>query len=267
MKIAVAMAGAAATILSTQFFSTTDSSVAAPIALIYQGPGSCDPGTPDGCSESAARVARAAGFKPIFVGPDGTEAVEIWHKAAVWVQPGGRARIQVQTMSAQLKEDIRNFVAGGGGYVGFCAGGFLATQQFGWQNKEDPSKDFEAEALGLMPGYTQYYEYFDEEITEERPATVISTNWLGQNRQVYWELGPYFDKTTVGPGVEVVSRYGDERIMSIRSQFGQGKVFVTAVHPEAPQSWYDYYNLTDSDGTDLELAASMLQWSARQGHP
>lgn len=232
-----------------------------PLAMVYSGPGSCDSGTPDGCSESAARLAQHAGFQVIFVGPEGKEAEGFWEKAKLWIQPGGRARIQVLTMTAELKNKIRSFVSAGGGYVGFCAGGFLATQHFGWVDTEEPKNSFEADGLGLLPGNSRYYERFDGELTKEKLAKVIPTTWRGQRRSVYWELGPYFDASTIQNGVVLDASYEDGRGLAVRSHFGAGKVAVTAFHPEAPESWYRYYGLTDGDGVDHDIALEMMGWA------
>src|SRR3954463_13790060 len=86
-------------------------------ALVYKGPGSCE----DGCSEAAALVAKLAGLHPVFVDPHPASA-DVFKNAAVWIQPGGKSRTVGATMSAELKSWIQNFVAAGGGYVGFCAG-------------------------------------------------------------------------------------------------------------------------------------------------
>lgn len=235
-----------------------------PIALVYKGPGSCEhPDESDSCSGAAASVALAAGLKVVFVGPEGIEAAGLWDKAEVWIQPGGRAKIQVQKMTEDLKLRVRKFVSEGGGYVGFCAGGFLATEHFGWVNKEKPENSFESDALGLLPGNSRYYDKFDEILSDDKLALVLPTTWLGKPRSVYWELGPYFDQTTLRKNVELVGSYQDGLGMTVRSTFGKGRVFVTAVHPEARKSWYDYYKLEDKDGLDEALAVGMVKWAKR----
>jgi hypothetical protein len=37
-----------------------------------------------------------------------------------------------------------------------------------------------------------------------------------------------------------------------------GRVAVTRHHPEAPQSWYDAYHLSDPDGPDGDLAQDLI---------
>ena len=45
----------------------------------------------------------------------------------VVVFPGGNAREQAEDLRPEGKKAIRDFVEDGGGYIGICAGGFLAT--------------------------------------------------------------------------------------------------------------------------------------------
>jgi len=178
----------------------------------------------------------------------------------VWIQPGGKAKIEQKTMSPELKAAIKDFVKKGGGYVGFCAGGFLASETLAWE--EDDGSWYSAPGLGLLKGRSLYYDQF-QDVTEEDPARIAVTLWNGQKRHLYWELGPYFTADAVaGPRGAVVARYDAGRIMTLRSEYGQGRVYVTAVHPEAPPDWSAGYGLKDPDGPDLSLAVEMIRWAS-----
>lgn len=249
--------------------ATFSSFVAAqrPMALIYRGPGSCvaESGT-TGCSEAAQNIAEQAGFDVVFVGPTEANRPE-FQTAQVWIQPGGRARTQAATMTPQLKQAIKDFVTHGGGYVGFCAGAFLSTETFGWE-------DFLDQGLGFFPGQSFYYDLFDPELSARLQAKIVPVEWNGKKRQVYWELGPYFAPASITHSTEVVAYYPKlksntadvARAMTIRGSFGSGRVFVTAVHPEAPQDWRDYYKIKDDDGLDWSLAKDMILWAAKKAH-
>jgi hypothetical protein len=50
----------------------------------------------------------------------------------VLIQPGGSGGKQGQALGEQGREQIRAFVTGGGGYVGVCAGAYLATCDYTW---------------------------------------------------------------------------------------------------------------------------------------
>lgn len=239
-----------------------------PLALVYKGPGSCETYQEYlGCSESVALMAKKAGFDVQYVGP-GIPTVD-FSKASVWLQPGGRVKAQVEAMSPELLHKIKNFVFQGGGYVGFCAGGFLATETFGWMSTDPETKvktPYEAKGLGLFPGKSSLYTGYDKLLGDDLIALTAETVWNGQTRHIYWELGPYFSAANTKKA-EVISYYLNSKgqndlkhAMTIRGTFGKGKVFVTAVHPEAPLNWSTYYNLNDIDGEDFDLAVDMIKW-------
>ncbi|MGK5083831.1 BPL-N domain-containing protein [Bdellovibrionota bacterium FG-1] len=218
-------------------------------ALVYRGPGACD----EGCSEAAAKVAQIAGLRPVFVGPSEANSL-IFKNAGVWIQPGGTSRAVGKAMSAQLKGWIQDFVRSGGGYVGFCAGGFFATAKIG--DLEDPG-------LGLLPGASHPY------TTVPDDAIILPIQWGGgKPRQIYWEGGPFFTlPSETGTGAEVMATYSEGTAASVRAPYGKGRVYVTGLHPEAPQSWRDYFHLLDSDGLDENLAVQMIHWASRVRKP
>lgn len=212
-------------------------------ALVYRGPGSCE----EGCSESAALMAELAGFNPVFVGPTETDP-KLFDNAAIWIQPGGKSTAVGRAMTEALKNRIRAFVHGGGAYVGFCAGGFYATERIGTTRDR---------GLGLIVGRSRLYRKVKDE------AAILDLSWGGSRRQVYWEGGPAFYPPPSGAGVDITATYPDGSAASIRGIYGTGRVYVTGMHPEAPQSWLDYFHLDDSDGLDHELAVDMIKWATQ----
>lgn len=217
-----------------------------PIALVYKGPGSCE----EDCSEAAAEMARLAGLQPVYVGPEETRP-EIFNNAVVWIQPGGKSSKVSKTMNAALKQLIREFVYRGGGYVGFCAGGFYSTELI--SETGNPG-------LGMLPGKNHLYEEVQNEI--ELPTL----NWMGVNRKVYWEGGPYFippeSKELYSSNYQILALYPNGTPATVSSRYGQGAVVVTGAHPESPRWWkHDGVELNDDDGDDFDLAVDMIQRS------
>jgi len=236
-----------------------------PLALIYKGPGSCyQTRVTTGCSEASKHVAELAGFRTKYVGPD-EEKDTLFKKAKVWIQPGGRVRTQAKHMNQKLKDNIVDFVANGGGYVGFCAGAFLATDIFGWDSSQDGP--FETKGLGMVPGKSYLYTHYNKELNENLLAKIIPVKWFGKEKKIYWELGPYFTSESIDKNYEVVSYYDgpekDKYILSLRGEYEKGKVFIIATHPEAPQDWRDYYKIKDPDGVDFQDAVDMIKWATK----
>jgi glutamine amidotransferase-like uncharacterized protein len=198
-------------------------------------------------------MAMKAGFDPVYDGANALnrnttkeDAENLFRDAALWVQPGGKSSIAVSNMTSQLKDALKQFVREGGGYVGFCAGAFASTSWVGTTNY----RGFE-----FMPGRSILYR-------NPRGADLIPITWNGKIRHIYWEGGPYLTELPEGKA-EVIATYPNGQVASARSVYGRGKIFVTGLHPEAPQSWRDYYRMKDADGLDDDLAVEMMEWVTR----
>lgn len=214
-----------------------------PIALVYAGPGSCS----EACSNAAALQAEHVGLQVVFVGPQESD-LSIFKNAVVWIQPGGKSSVVSKNMTAELKQAIRDFVAQGGAYVGFCAGGFFATEYI---------RDKEAIGLGLLPGKSFLYAGVSDS------PVILPLTWNGVLRDIYWEGGPYFTATEK-EGVEILATYPDGSAATLRTHYGKGRVAVTGAHPEAPPQWREGLAIPDTDGLDYELAEDMIRWSIQK---
>jgi glutamine amidotransferase-like uncharacterized protein len=227
-----------------------------PLALIYNGPGVCA----KGCAKAAAKVALLAGYSPRLVDQEGPTERE-WKQAKLWIQPGGRVVDQEAQMPQQLKAEIIRFVEGGGGFVGFCAGAFLAMENFGWQSAR--GEHFLGTGLGLVRGQGRFYHPI-----KEIAAIVRLRDENHGFRYVYWELGPYLPAPNAGDSARALSWYDDgtkRYVASLIAAFGSGRVALTGHHPEAPNYWRKLYQLRDPDGLDYEEAKKLIRWAAGKG--
>jgi len=214
-----------------------------PKAVVYGGIGACE----EDCVAGAVEAAKIAGLSPVVVYPNTFDS-NVLKDAAVWIQPGGKSKGAANAMGSKMLGQIRAFIKNGGGYVGFCAGAFLATSKIGtsWSN-----------GLGIVPGRTILYKAKNY-VTMEKINFVTSSGI--KSRQIYWEGGPYFSLPKKS-GVEVRATYAKTgQVSAIRTAYGKGRVAVTGDHPEAPQWWRDSSNLLDPDGTDYEITSEMIQW-------
>jgi len=204
-------------------------------ALVYKGQGTCN----DGCAKAAAQVARRAGFKVKYIGLSNMTS-EALAAADLWVQPGGDAIELAMTYGPAKLALLRDYIARGGKYLGFCAGAFLT----------DSTVD-DAETvpgLGLFPGTT--FDYFPSS-----EAMILPLDWHGAPRDIYYQEGPAFRLESAFVG-EVVARYASGAPATIQFPYGRGKVSIAGPHPEAPEDWKD--SLHDSDGSDFDLADQMV---------
>lgn len=203
------------------------------IALVFGGAGT-ETDDPTGSFAAAMHSAKAAGFIAQAV----TEALprETWNKASVWIQPGGTNFDQAYDMQRTgLFEQVKKFVADGGGYVGWCAGAFMA-QSYG------------ALGLGLIPGMAWRW---------SKGAFKTPVRWKGRTRYVHFENGPQLQEVE---GLEVFATYSNGSLAAGKARYGKGKVVISGVHPEALQDWWPE---EDPDGLDIDLASEMILEAAR----
>jgi Biotin-protein ligase, N terminal len=223
------------------------------VALVYDGPGACE----EGCAQAAADSATAAGFQPIMVKPDAlsdastdADVAHLFENAAVWVQPGGYARNAYEAMSPKLRDSLKKYIANGGGYVGFCAGAFITTNEVGTTGSP---------GLGIFPGKTA--PLGAEPGAPGYNFSIEKLKWGNKDRNVYYEGGPYM--YDLDSSVEVVATYNDGKtVAAARTHYGNGRVFISGPHPEAPAWWSNGTGIQDSDGSDIDLAVEMIRWSA-----
>lgn len=204
-------------------------------AFVFGGDGT-ENDDPTGTLHSAARAAREAGFQAVIV----TEGLpeDVLHRADVWIQPGGPNFTQAYHMQRTgLFQQVKEFVRRGGGFVGFCGGGFMG-QSYG------------SLGLGLLPGMATKQRMYTQK------AEVL---WNGRSRFLHFEAGPRFQP---GPGIEVFATYAwDGAPAAIRGRYGAGKVVLSGPHPEAQSDWEP---AEDPDGLDLDLAIEMIRSAARE---
>ncbi|MEV7928352.1 MULTISPECIES: BPL-N domain-containing protein [unclassified Kitasatospora] len=215
-----------------------------PLALVYRGPAACE-----GCPEAARELLERDGFAVRYVGPEERLrfGAGVLAGAALYVQPGGTNGQEVSTAWGLLQRDpgfspelVRDYVRGGGRYLGLCMGGYLAG---------DPGYD-------LLPGDSgQYIRSRGATVTDEQDR-LVDVAWRGRPQRMYFQDGPYFDVD--GPGVDVLARYSNDRAAAVIAPYGSGRVAVSGPHPEAPADWYRDYHLPDESKTGLGLGDDLL---------
>lgn len=224
------------------------SAFAKPMALVYVGPGSCFV-----CWTSAVSTARKAGFDVVTTDGKHTHQ-KLFEKASLWVQPGGKSTRAAKYMGEAAMERIRKFVENGGGYTGFCAGGFLSTAEIGTSGKK---------GLGIVPGKTALHDLRDG------PGAIIGVHWDGNERKVLYHGGPHFNLTGVSdPNLHIVSTYDEDynrpsNVAGLTTTYGKGRVAVNGFHSEATKFWKFKSRLHDPDGQDQDLAGSSMRWAAK----
>ncbi len=208
-------------------------------ALVYRGPAASP-----GCPEAVASVLRDCGLDVSFTGPKERVKLddEALASAQVYAQPGGDDMDDTWPHMSKHKKQIKSFVNGGGVYLGFCLGGYLAGRGPGFK---------------LLPGDTDQY-------TASRGATVsgdgnaiVTVDWRGMRRDLFFQDGPYFDVDDVD-GLQVLARYTNGLPAALVVPVGAGVVGVTGPHPEATSDWFTDCGLRPPRPSGADLAKDLV---------
>lgn len=192
-----------------------------PLALVYRGPAS-EPGCPEAVAELLRRSRWHLDVQ--FVGPHENRRLvpASLQECVLYAQPGGGELRPAFRRLRRAAPWLRDYVAAGGRYLGFCLGGYLAGETPGF---------------GLIPGDTdQYIRSPGATVATDRDA-VIEVTWAGRPRSVYFQDGPWFD-VDAGGATEIVAVYDNELPAAIIAPYGRGTVGVVGPHPEATEDWF-----------------------------
>lgn len=213
-------------------------------AAVYRGRGA---GSCDGCSEA---VARLLGSSPTpleveFIGPDEARDVspETLSGMLLYAQPGGG---DVSSAWNHLRHDadtIRQWVLGGGNYLGFCLGAYLAGADPGY---------------GLLPG--EVYRYIDSPnaSVSTDDYTTVMTDWSGQAREMYFQDGPAFSLAPNAPAT-VLATYPGGEAAAVVASYGRGRVGLVGPHPEADLAWFSPSDADPHKAIHPELGHRLIE--------
>jgi glutamine amidotransferase-like uncharacterized protein len=156
-------------------------------------------------------------------------------QAVLYAQPGGGELEPAYRHLREHRREIREFVAGGGGYLGFCLGGYLAGATPGF---------------GLLPGDTDRYIGSKRATVTHHRDTVVDVRWRDRPRALFFQDGPRF-LLDAAAHATVLARYPNEEIAAVVVAFGRGRVGVVGPHPEATSDWFIDAGLPLRDNADL----------------
>lgn len=174
-------------------------------------------------------------------------------KYGVLIFPGGSGGTESKSVSADAHARLRAAVQQKGvGYVGFCAGAFVAVAPAPAAGK-DVSYGF-----GIVDGPELDYYYL-----ENQNVDVSMTLWKmpdGSTMDVLWYGGPITPNVPNG----VVARYPDGNPSVSELWSGNGFVVLSGGHPTATDAMLRSLGLSSSDGAHLEFAWKMINAAIHQ---
>jgi len=139
----------------------------------------------------------------------------------ILIVPGGYTSTYVSCLGEEGFKRIREFIANGGGYIGICAGAYIAAKTV------------------EVPGHPEGLNIIN--ITNVRRSgrgliniTIINLNHpIAKNcsriMKIWYQNGPFM---IPGKGVDVIAVYGDEYAAIVCSKYGKGIVVIFSPHPE-----------------------------------
>jgi glutamine amidotransferase-like uncharacterized protein len=167
----------------------------------------------------------------------------------VLIFPGGRSHKQADALGENARRAVKDFIRSGGGYVGICAGGFLASAQYDWSlglvNTRILTGDREMPGLGIRS------------MADRGPGTV-QIELTAQGRSIFGDRSVPIDISFSGGPIFLgpkrddlpltiplahysteVSNYAPQRGTMIgtpaifAAKFGAGRVVAISPHPES----------------------------------
>ena len=137
------------------------------------------------------------------------------------IVPGGYTMRYVDALGKEGFERIREFVAEGGGYIGICAGAYIAARSVEVPGRPPGLGIIEIEnERGVGKGLRHIL------ITKEDHPVVKGCN---RQLEIWYQNGPMMK---AGKGVEVLATYEEGSAAIVCSSYGRGRVVIFSPHPE-----------------------------------
>lgn len=166
----------------------------------------------------------------------------------VLIVPGGKGGTITSNLTTATRLRVRQAVRDRGmGYVGFCAGAWVAV------GPEADTDSVASYGMAVAEGAV-LPSYFPGGNTSLVAAMVPVTFADRSQRMLVWWGGPSTPEWKDG----VVARYVNGKPAISETWSGKGYVVISGPHPEAPQAWRSSAGF-DSDGLDYDIAIDMVQ--------
>ncbi len=156
----------------------------------------------------------------------------------VLVQAGGSGSKQAKTLQQEGVDSIKQFVRRGGGYLGICAGAYLATVQYEWSlgilnalvvDREHWNRGTGIVEIGLTEDGKRFFRVDSQSITLQYGQGPLLTPAERNELTAYRELAVYNTEIAENGAVEGFM-IGTTAIA--QGEYQNGKVIAISPHPE-----------------------------------
>lgn len=192
-----------------------------------------------GAANLMAILTQEAGFDTQCIKP-GELAAGALADFDVIIMPGGSGSAQSRRLGPEGCREIQSFVDAGGGYVGICAGAYLASSQYTWSLNLINARVFDRIHWARGKGEVCV------KLKDQAEALFDTTE---KSLAVHYAQGPLLlpDDQDDLPAYEVLATYESEVALKgapgqamvdthaiIRANYGNGRVICFSPHPETP---------------------------------
>jgi glutamine amidotransferase-like uncharacterized protein len=205
----------------------------------------------------------------------------------VLMWPGGHYPAYWGEVGPEGKAEIQEFVSGGGGYLGICAGAYYAADYMVWMDDGDyPPPDYkvegDAENLDLFPGvaYGPIFEIADRPepgwamteinlVDQTHPITESMSNPM----TMLYAGGPYLNPYD-NASVSILGEYDVTGTAAIVAcAYGEGRVFLIGPHGEieerSDRDGHEFTAIEEPDDveSDWPLYRNAVKWLCKIDDP
>lgn len=174
----------------------------------------------------------------------------------VLVHPGGSGGAQGRDLDTLGREAVRHFISGGGGYLGVCAGAYLATNEYPWSlnlidarvvDRKHWARGKGMAGIEFSSAGADFFNYDSDEmmIYYGQGPLLARREWDDPDVPDYESLAIYSTEIAENGAPEGIM-VGNSAI--VRTQYGDGRVFCFSPHPE----------MTDGLGYMIPVAVKWL---------
>ncbi len=221
------------------FTSCTDSKDDGPVRVaVFKA----EKGVSKRSSENLVAILGEAGSDKIEVSRITSEEIRAGKLADVdvLVHPGGSGGGQGKDLAEEGRDAVREFLREGGGYLGICAGAYLATNEYPWSLNLIDAKVVDRMhwarghgplVIEFSPEGAEFFNYDQSEMMIEywQGPLLARREWDDPEVPDYESLAVF--------ATEIAEKGAPEGIMVgnsaiVRSEYGDGRVLCSSPHPE-----------------------------------
>jgi biotin--protein ligase len=180
--------------------------------------------------------------------------------------PGGNMYDYAQDLSDRGRENVRNFVQNGGGYIGICGGAYFAAERMSWRGNQMPVSSlclFPGSAIGPIDEIMPYPNYTMCKVNIVNHTHSI-TDSEGDSEWMLYYWGPALIPN-INARITILGAYdkGNQTAM-LAFGYGKGRVFLVGTHPEIEEGGdrdgVSFGDEFDDEGSEWPLMGKTVLW-------